>query len=141
MEVRELMTGGPLTVSPDTAVIHARELMARERIRHLPVVDHGALVGIVTDRDIRLCLPSQATSLSVGEMNYQLSRLPVTTIMSAPVVTVGPDDDVADAARLLLNRDIGGLPVMWAGHVLGILTKSDIVRAYARDTSAAALFA
>jgi len=138
MKVRELMTGAPITVSPETPVFDARQTMIRERIRHLLVTEHHRLVGIVTDRDIRLCLPSPATSLSVGEVNYRLAQLPVTAVMSSPVTTVGPDDDAAGAARLLLNRGIGALPVVGSGRLLGILSRSDIILAFAAGHPAAA---
>ena len=130
MNVRDLMTPNPITVGPDTGVFEARQLMLKERIRHLLVVEHGRLVGIVTDRDIRLSLPSQATSLSVWEMNYLLARLTVDKVMSTAVITVGPDRDAADAARLMLVHKIGAVPVVDWGLVIGILTESDIVRAF-----------
>jgi len=130
MNVRDLMTPNPITVGPDTGVFEARQLMLNERIRHLLVVEHGRLVGIVTDRDIRLMLPSQATSLSVWEVNYLLARLTVDKIMSTAVITVGPDREAADAARLLLSHKIGALPVVDWGLVIGILTESDVVRAF-----------
>jgi acetoin utilization protein AcuB len=135
MHVRELMTGGPITVAPDTPVFEARQLMLKERIRHLLVVEDGRLVGILTDRDIRLNLPSQATSLSVWEVNYLLARLTVEKIMSTAVIMVGPDRDAADAARLMLEHKIGGLPVVDRGRVIGILTETDIVRAFVQNAT------
>jgi CBS domain-containing protein len=110
--------------------------MARERIRHLLVTDAGgALVGIVTDRDIRLNLPSQATSLSVWEINYLLLNLTVERVMTRSVVTVGPDRPARDAARLMLDRKIGALPVLDDGHLVGIITETDIVRAFMTMTA------
>jgi CBS domain-containing protein len=136
MTIRELMTGGVITVRPETAVLEARDLMARERIRHLLVTDAGgALVGIVTDRDIRLNLPSQATSLSVWEINYLLLNLTVERVMTRSVVTVGPDRPARDAARLMLDRKIGALPVLDDGHLVGIITETDIVRAFMTMTA------
>ena len=136
MRVRELMTGGPISVAPQTPVFEARQLMMQARIRHLLVLDHGRLVGIITDRDIRLNWPSQATSLSVWELNYLLAKLTVDGIMSRTVISVGPDRPVADAARLMLDHKIGGLPVVEDGLVIGILTETDIVRAFARSAAA-----
>src|SRR5262245_6941292 len=130
MNVRELMTPNPITVEPGMPVFDARQLMLKERIRHLLVIDHGRLVGIVTDRDIRLNLPSQATSLSVWEVNYLLARLTVDKVMSKTVITVGPDRDAAEAARVMLEHRIGALPVVDWGLVIGILTETDIVRAF-----------
>ena len=92
-------------------------------------------MGILTDRDIRLNLPSQATSLSVWEVNYLLARLTVEKIMSTAVIMVGPDRDAADAARLMLEHKIGGLPVVDRGRVIGILTETDIVRAFVQSTT------
>jgi len=132
MKVRELMTGAPITVSPDTPVFHARQTMIKERIRHLLVSEHRRLVGIVTDRDIRLNLPSQATSLSVWEMNYLLAQLTVDKIMTTSVIIVGPDLEARDAARLMLEHKIGALPVLDGEHLIGIITETDVLRAFAR---------
>lgn len=130
MHVRALMTSEPLTVGPDTPVIEARRMMSERRIRHLLVTDGGHLAGIVTDRDIRLNLPSPATSLSVWEMNYLLARLTVASVMTGSVITVGPERDAAEAARIMLDHKIGALPVVDAGKVVGIITEADILRAF-----------
>jgi acetoin utilization protein AcuB len=136
MTIRELMTGSLITVRPETAVLEARDLMARARIRHLLVTDAGgALVGIVTDRDIRLNLPSQATSLSVWEINHLLLNLTVERVMTRSVVTVGPDRPARDGAQLMLERKIGALPVLDDGHLVGIITETDIVRAFMTMTA------
>src|SRR6266496_6397851 len=108
MRVRELMTGALITARPDMPVLDARHLMIEKRIRHLLVTNEsGELLGIVTDRDIRLNLPSQATSLSVWELNYLLTRLMVGKVMTESVITVGPDREVRDAALLMLDHRIG----------------------------------
>lgn len=132
MKVRELMTGAPITVSPETPVFDARQTMMRERIRHLLVTEHHRLVGIVTDRDIRLNLPSQATSLSVWEMNYLLAQLTVDKVMTTAVIIIGPDLEAREAARLMLEHKIGALPVLDGEHLIGIVTETDVLRAFAR---------
>ena len=137
MKVRELMSGAPITVSPDTTVFEARRLMLKERIRHLLVTEDRRLVGIVTDRDIRLNLPSQATSLSVWEVNYLLARLTVGQVMTKSVIITGPDRDARAAAQLMLEHKVGALPVLDAEHLIGILTETDILRAFARAPEAA----
>ena len=138
MVIRELMTGGLATVRRETSVQDARELMARRKIRHLPVTaPGGGLVGIVTDRDIRLNLPSLATSLSIGEVNHLLAKLTVGEIMTRSVITIGPDRPVREAAQLMLEHRIGALPVVDDGHLIGILTETDIVRAFVETTAAA----
>lgn len=138
MTIRELMTGGLITVHPETPILQARNLLAKEKIRHLPVTGPGgALAGIVTDRDIRLNLPSRATSLSAGEINHALSQLTVGEIMTRSVITIGPDRPARDGARLMLDHRIGALPVLDDGRLIGILTETDIVRAFVRKTAPA----
>ena len=120
MRVRDVMTASPITVPPDTPVLDARHLMLERRIRHLPVTDErGELMGIITDRDIRLNLPSQATSLSVWEINHLLARLTVDKVMTQAVLTVGPDRGARDAAQLMLDHTIGALPVVDGGRLVG----------------------
>ena len=132
MKVRDLMTSEPLTVSTDTPVVEARRMMLERRIRHLLVTDRGRLAGIVTDRDVRLNLPSPATSLSVWEINYLLVRMTVDSVMTANVITVDPDRDAVEAAHLMLAHKIGALPVVEDGTVVGIMTETDILRAFAK---------
>jgi CBS domain-containing protein len=136
MTIRELMTGGLITVRPETPVLHARDLLAKEKIRHLLVTGPGgALAGIVTDRDIRLNLPSRATTLSAGEINHLLIKLTVGEIMTRSVITIGPDRPARDGARLMLDHKIGALPVLDDGRLIGIITETDIVRAFVRKTA------
>lgn len=132
MTVRDLMTAKPITTGPDTSVIEARQLMVAKRIRHLLVTDGSKLVGIVTDRDIRLNLPSPATSLSVWEMNYLLARLTVGSVMTKALVTVSPERDCRDAAVLMLDHRIGALPVVDGGQLVGIVTETDLLRAFVK---------
>jgi len=131
MTIRELMSGGLITVRRETPVLEARDLMAREKIRHLLVTDSDrTLAGIITDRDIRLNLPSQATSLSVWEINHLLTKLTVGQVMTSSMITIGPDRTAHDGAQLMLNHKIGALPVVEDGHLVGIITETDIVRAF-----------
>jgi len=132
MKVRELMTGGLVCVTPETPVVEARQTMLTKQIRHLLVTEERRLLGIVTDRDIRLNLPSQATSLSVWEMNYLLSRLTVGEVMTKSVIIIGPDREARDAARLMMEHKIGALPVVDDDHLIGIVTETDILRAFAQ---------
>ena len=125
------MTPAPFTVAPSLSVLEARSEMTRRSIRHLLVTDHSVLVGIVTDRDIRLALPSPATSLSIWEVNYLVARLTVGEIMTKTVITVDPDRDIRDAARLMIEHKIGALPVALGGRLLGIVTETDLLRALA----------
>lgn len=137
MRVNELMTANPITVPLDMPVVEAKQLMGHKRFRHLLVVDGTRLAGIVTDRDIKLNMPSPATSLSVWEVNYLLARLTVGAVMTTGVITVEPTRDASDAARLMLDHKIGALPVMDGGVIAGILTESDFVRAFAAQRTLA----
>lgn len=127
MRVGDLMTPNPITVPPATSLLEARALMGKERIRHLLVTEDERLVGIVTDRDIRLNLPSQATSLSVWELNFLLSRLTVGQVMTRAVLTVEPEREAGEAAQIILDHKIGALPVLEGRHIVGILTETDFV--------------
>ena len=131
MRVRDLMTPTPITVGPEMPMLQARERMREARIRHLVVTEDARVIGIVTDRDIRLNLPSPATSLSVWEINHLLARLTVREIMSASVIVVDPDRPVAEAARIMTDHKIGALPVVDGTRLAGIITESDFVRAVA----------
>jgi acetoin utilization protein AcuB len=113
-----------------TPVLEARALMQKERIRHLLVVDDGQLQGIVTDRDIRLNMASPATSLSVWELNHLLARLTVDTVMTRNVIAVDPERDAREAARIMIDHKVGALPVMKGEHLLGIITETDLLRAF-----------
>ena len=132
MKVRDLMSVDPIAVSPDTAVFDARQTMVKERIRHLLVTEGQRLLGIVTDRDIRLNLPSPATSLSVWEINYLLARLTVESVMTKALVTISPGWDPRDAAVLMLDHRIGALPVVDNGQLVGIITETDLLRAFVK---------
>ncbi len=126
--VRDWMTPNPITVPSDTSLPDAHKIMTDHKIRRLPVVDKGALVGIITLGDVRGAEASDATSLSIFELHYLLAKLPVRQIMRRPVLTVGPDATIGEAADLMLRNKIAGLPVVENGRVIGILTESDIFR-------------
>ena len=129
MKIREVMITALVTVTPDTVVADVRRLMDRERIRHVLVMDGPALAGIVTDRDIRLNLPSPATTLSVWEMNALLAKQRVDEIMTTSVITIGPDREVYEAAQLMIDHKFGALPVTDERQVVGIVTETDLLRA------------
>ena len=129
MRVREVMNGAVLSVTASTPVTEVRRLMERGRIRHVLVMDGTRLEGIVTDRDIRLNLPSPATTLSVWEMNGLLAKLTAGEIMTISVVTISPDRAVEEAAQLMVDHKFGALPVTEDGRVIGIVTETDLLRA------------
>ncbi len=131
--VKDWMTRDPVVISPKTTLPEAYQLMKERRIRRLPVVDNGKLVGIVTLGDVREASPSDATTLSIYELNYLLAQLSADRIMTREALSVSPDATIRDAARMMLEHKIGGLPVVEGGKVVGILTESDIFRLVVQD--------
>ena len=135
------MTHDPITIDPQTTLPEASRLMKECSIRRLPVVDNGRLVGIVTLGDLREASPSQATSLSIYELNYLLSRLTVGEIMTREPISIAPDTSIEAAALLMLEHKIGSLPVVDANKVVGIITESDIFRLMVTEGEARPTFA
>ncbi|MBI2561567.1 MAG: CBS domain-containing protein [candidate division NC10 bacterium] len=130
MLVKHRMKRDPVTVKKDDSFRYALKLIRKEGIKHLPVLDGKKLVGIVTDRDLRQAAPSPATSLEVHELNYLLERLKIEAIMTKKVITVAPETNLLDAAKLLFAHKIGCLPVVEHEELVGIITEGDILRAY-----------
>jgi acetoin utilization protein AcuB len=128
--IKDWMTKQVITASPDTTLPEAHRLMTENKIRRLPILDNGRLVGIVTRGDVRGAEPSEATSLSIWELNYLLSRLKLEKLMTLNPVTVDSEDTISHAAELMLENKISGLPVVDGeeGQVVGIITESDIFR-------------
>jgi CBS domain-containing protein len=131
--VREWMTPDPICAPPEMTLPEAHRIMQEHRIRRLPVVKSGKLVGIVTRGDIRGAEPSEATSLSIWEIHYLLSRLTLDRIMTKDPITISPLATIGEAAHLMLTHKIAGLPVVEDGQVIGIVTESDIFRLVARN--------
>jgi acetoin utilization protein AcuB len=127
--VKDWMTSKLYLINTDTSLSDAYNLMMRRGIRRLPVVEGERLAGIVTLGDLREARPSPATSLSIYELNYLLAKLTVGQVMTHNPFTVMPDTPIEEAARIMLDRKIGGLPVVdQAGRPVGIITESDIFR-------------
>ncbi len=129
MLVGERMTRNPVTVSDETSVDDALHLMRERKVRRLPVLDaSGRMVGIVSDKDLLHASPSPATSLSVYELHYLLSKLNVGRVMSSPVITITPDTPIEEAARVMADNKIGGLPVLEGERLIGIITETDVFK-------------
>jgi acetoin utilization protein AcuB len=136
MLVRDVMQSRLVTITPKTTLPQAMRLAAERRIRHLPVLDGGDLVGIVSDRDLKQAMASPATSLEAHELNYLLNRLTVAEIMTTTVITVGPMFPVEEAARLMVQEKISALPVTEDRRLIGILTETDVLELFARAMGA-----
>ncbi len=132
--IRARMTPNPVVVDPETSVPEAAKLMKQGGFRRLLVMKHGDLVGIITDRDLKQAMPSSATSLSVWEMGTLIANLKVGQVMSCDPITVHEDDSLGKAAELMLERRIGGLPVVNGRSLVGIITTTDVLRAFVHQS-------
>jgi len=125
------MTSNPVTITPETSVRDALQLMREKKIRRMPVLDsQGQLVGIISEKDLLYASPSSATSLNVWEIHDLLYKLKVQKVMTTRVLTVGEDQPLEDAARMMADAKIGGLPVMRGKTLVGIITESDLFKAF-----------
>ncbi|BFR49309.1 CBS domain-containing protein [Nitratidesulfovibrio sp. HK-II] len=130
MLIREWMTKDVITVTPDTSMMKASKILKENRIRRLPVVDaEGRLIGIVSDRDIKEASPSKATTLDMHELYYLLSEIKVKDIMTRDPFTVRAEDTVETVALNMIEKRIGGLPVIDdGGKLVGIISDSDVFK-------------
>jgi len=125
------MSRNPYTISADAPMEEALKQMRENSFRHLPVVDKsGKLVGIVSETDLLYASPTSAASLSIYEMQYLLSRLTVGQVMTKDVITVTEDTPVEDAASIMTDHKIGGLPVLRDGEIIGIITETDLFKLF-----------
>jgi acetoin utilization protein AcuB len=137
MLVGKRMTPNPITIKPDVPIAEALEWMRREKVRRFPVVDKdGKLIGIIARSDLLHAAPSSVTSLNVWEVTYLLSQVKVEEVMTKEVITICEDCPVEEAARIMADNKVGGLPVMRddadGSHpiVVGIITESDLFKAF-----------
>jgi acetoin utilization protein AcuB len=132
MFVRDCMSSPAVAITPDTPLLDALNLMHEHRFRRLPVVDENdRLVGIVSERDLLYASPPPATLLSGLELNHLLAELQIKKIMTREVLTTTPDTFVEDAARLMVENKVGGLPVVDEdNHVVGVITETDVFVAF-----------
>jgi acetoin utilization protein AcuB len=129
MLVRDHMTPDPLVLAPEESLRTARQLMKERGLRRFPVLESGKLVGIVTDRDIRQADISSAVVQERRYVEYILDRVQVRGIMSPDPITISPDAPLTEAARLILENKIGGLPVVSGDSLVGIITETDMISA------------
>ena len=131
MFVANRMTKNPITVEPTTPVNEAAKLMKRRNIRRLPVVEKGSLVGIISDRDIMRVAPSPATTLSKFEIMSLLDKITVSEIMARDVVSLPDTATIEEAALVMYNEKLSGLPVVSSmGAVVGIITETDVFKTF-----------
>ena len=138
MPVQNWMTTDVVSVGPDTSLLKVGKLMKDHHIRRIPVVDeNGQVIGIISDRDVRDASPSKATTLDMYEMHYLLAELKAKNIMTAKPITVKPTDTVEQAALIMLDNKVGGLPVVDdSGKLVGIISDHDVFKALVDITGA-----
>jgi acetoin utilization protein AcuB len=136
--VQDWMTRQVITIAPETSLKEAHDIMRKKNIRRLPVATHGKVLGIVTLGDIRGAEPSQASSLSVWEMNDMLAKLKVSQIMTRNPETIQQTASIGEAAQIMLDKKFSGLPVVdEENQLVGIITESDIFRLVVNEWSKA----
>ena len=128
MFVSEWMSRKVFTVSPESSISDALTLMKEKKIKHVPVVKDERLKGIISDRDIKEFSPSKATTLDVYELHYLLATSKVKDLMKTKIITTTPDTPVEEAAMLMYDREIGSLPVLDDGRLIGIISDRDIFK-------------
>jgi acetoin utilization protein AcuB len=136
MLVEQVMRAAVITITPKTSLPEALRLVQHRGIRHLPVVEDDALVGIVSDRDLKRAMASPATSLETHELRYLLDALTVDEIMTRPVITIGPTFPIEEAARLIVKERVGALPVTERGRLVGIVTETDVLELFVKGMGA-----
>ncbi|MBN2385948.1 MAG: CBS domain-containing protein [Anaerolineales bacterium] len=130
MLVGERMSHPVITVPPEMPIQEALSLFKSEHIRRAPVTRGGKMIGIVSESDLLNASPSAATSLSVWELNYLLSKITVQKVMRTEVVTIDSDCPIEEAARIMADNKVGGLPVMDDKKVVGMITETDLFKIF-----------
>ncbi len=128
MRVRDFMSTDLVTVDINTPILDAQKIMREKNIKRLPVMKNGKLVGLVTKHMLLEASPSPATTLSVYELNYLISKMTVKDIMVKDPITLSPDTPVEEAIRLGTEKGIGGFPIVEDGKLVGIITQTDITK-------------
>jgi len=130
MFVGERMSRPVISVTPDLPINDVLAMFRKEHIRRAPVIKDGKLVGIVSERDLLNASPSSVTTLSVWELNYLISKVTVKNVMAKKVVTVEQDTPIEEAARIMADKKIGGVPVVSGTNVVGIITETDLFKIF-----------
>ena len=135
MLIQDWMTKDVMTVDENTSLMRATRMMKENSIRRLPVVSHGKLIGIITDRDVKDASPSKTTSLDIHELYYLLSEMKVKDVMTSTPMTLSGKETLEKAALIMLKSRISGLPVVDdMGHLIGLLSETDVLRGFIHMT-------
>lgn len=131
-QIKEIMKKELHTVSPDDRVIHARRIMIDEDIARLPVVDQGMLIGMISDNEIIFALANVKKSFPLGKQKHRLDELLVKDVMKIPALWTEPNTTVTDAANIMLKKNVGALPLIENGKVIGIVSRTDLLNTIPR---------
>ena len=131
--VKDHMTSPVVSISSDTGLSEAHKIMADNKVRRLPVVDNNKLIGIISLNDVLGAKPSDASSLSIWELNYLVANLKIKDIMCSTVFSIAPDASIGESAKMMLEKKFSGIPVTDNDNLIGIITESDIFRMLAAD--------
>jgi acetoin utilization protein AcuB len=131
MLVGERMSKPVITIRPEVPIQEALNLMHKEHVRRFPVIDHhGRMIGLVSESDLMNASPSEATSLSVWELNYLISKITVERVMTRKIITTSEDIPLEEAARIMADNKIGSLPVMRGDNLIGMITETDLFKIF-----------
>jgi acetoin utilization protein AcuB len=129
MLVKDWMSKDIISIEPNDSMHNATKLLKEHNIKMLPVINNNKLVGVVTDRDLKQAMASDATSLEIHELVYLLMKIKIKDIMTKKPITVHRDFTVEETAEILLHNRISGVPVVdGRGNVVGIITQTDLFR-------------
>ena len=129
-QVRDHMSLSPLTIGAEDSLQTAIDLLHKHNIRELPVVEHGRLIGIVTDRDLRQVAPSYPVFRDQQEIRYHLQNLKVAAAMTVDPLVVSPETSLVEAAKLLHTHRVGSLPVVEDEKLVGLISITDLLRVF-----------
>ena len=126
--VREIMMGSPVTLRPTDTLDLANDIISLGRIRHIPVVESGQLVGLLSERDLIGAAATEIFGLGQKRKSALLKTVSIKDVMKKKVITIKPDTSIKDAAHLMADKKIGCVPVVESGTLVGLLTTTDILR-------------
>lgn len=138
MLIKDWMASKILTIDENTSVMRATRMMKENQVRRLPVLAHGKLVGMITDRDLKEASPAKTNSLDIHELHYLLSEMRVKEVMTPRLISLGAEDALEKAAIVMLQNKISGLPILdESGNLVGLLSETDVLRGFIHATGIA----
>jgi CBS domain-containing membrane protein len=125
--VKEIMIGSPVTLAPNDTLDLANDVISLGRIRHIPILDNGKLVGLISGRDLIGAAANRIFGLKQKSRSALLKSELIKNIMKKRVITVTPDTPIKDAAMLMANKKVGCVPVLSDGALVGLVTTTNVL--------------